>query len=230
MGAVAPRTGDLPRLLPRTGGRSLADHLDRWGSLTVPADLIAEVGRAGLRGRGGAGFPTAVKMAAVRSADGPVRGRPVVVANGTEGEPVSTKDRVLLERNPHLVLDGVVASARALGAGRAVVCLSERNDAALQSMREAVVARRGRDPLAVEVVLTPDRYLTGEETALVNWLNTGRPLPTVTPPRPAERGVGRRPDPGRQRRDVGQRRAHRPVRRVVVATSRAPPRTRGPRC
>jgi len=189
---MASPTGDLPRLLPRTGGSSLVDHLDRWGDLVAPADLVAEVGRAGLRGRGGAGFPTAVKMAAVRQAASGRR-RPVVVANGTEGEPISSKDRVLMERNPHLVLDGVVASARALGADRAVVCVSQGSLGALASMREAVVSRRGSDPLLVEVVLTPDRYLTGEETALVNWLNSGRPLPTLSPPRPAERGVGHRP-------------------------------------
>ena len=91
---------------------SRAHHLDVHGPLPdVGPDLIGEVERAGLRGRGGAGFPTAVKLAAVASGS-----RPVVVVNGTEGEPMSAKDRLLLASAPHLVLDGAVAAAAAVGA------------------------------------------------------------------------------------------------------------------
>ena len=105
------------RLLSAPPDSSLAAHLVHWGPLEHPDDLIAEVGRAGLRGRGGAGFPTARKLNAVRhEANG--RRRAVVVANGAEGEPASAKDGVLLTVNPHLVLDGMVAAARAVGASR----------------------------------------------------------------------------------------------------------------
>src|SRR5439155_6045918 len=86
---------------------SLAQHRTRYRVPPAPrpsprAEIIDVVERAGLRGRGGAGFPTARKLRAVVAG----RGRPVVVANGTEGEPASAKDRLLLARMPHLVLDG----------------------------------------------------------------------------------------------------------------------------
>ena len=109
-GATAGQARRFPRLLPeRFGGgpASLEEHLTRYGRLPSGwggpwrEQLIAEVGRAGLTGRGGAAFPTARKLAAV--AGGP--DMPVVIANGTEGEPASAKDKVLLACAPHLVLD-----------------------------------------------------------------------------------------------------------------------------
>ncbi|HEV2686014.1 MAG TPA: hypothetical protein VGW79_05205, partial [Actinomycetota bacterium] len=80
---------------------------------------IDEVERAGLRGRGGGGFPTAIKMRAVAAA----RSRTIAVANGSEGEPASTKDKLLLSYLPHLVLDGAVAAAGAVGADEVIVCV-----------------------------------------------------------------------------------------------------------
>ena len=183
----------LPRLLPDgpvADRPSLARHLERLGPLPAPGGLVDQVDQAGLRGRGGAGFPTAVKLRAVRSAAG--RRRPVVVANGTESEPLSHKDVTLLGHVPHLVLDGMVAAAVAVGAGRAVLCLKE-GSGATAPVRRALVERSGLDPVDLEVVEVPARYVSGEESALVNHLNTGRALPTVTPPRPAQRGVGGRP-------------------------------------
>ncbi len=116
-------TGTGPRLLhPGPDPVGLAGHTARYGP--VPSGLgrrerealIAEVDRAGLTGRGGAGFPTARKLAAVAA------GRtPVVVVNGTEGEPASVKDRVLMARSPHLVLDGAVLAAEVTGARTAVI-------------------------------------------------------------------------------------------------------------
>jgi NADH:ubiquinone oxidoreductase subunit F (NADH-binding) len=107
---VAP-PGVLPRLLSD----------DDLGPLVVPRDLVDVLRAAGLRGRGGAAFPTADKLDAV------VRqhGRPIVVANVAEGEPASSKDRALARVAPHLLLDGVVAAAAVLGAHRAVVALAE---------------------------------------------------------------------------------------------------------
>ena len=122
-GATTVQAGRFPRLLPeRFGGEpaSLEEHVARYGQLPRGWDgrwreqLIAEVGRAGLTGRGGAGFPTARKLAAVAAG----RDAPVVVANGTEGEPASAKDKVLLACAPHLVLDGAVLAAHMLGPGR----------------------------------------------------------------------------------------------------------------
>ena len=129
----AARAADEPRLLPRPSAARLVDHLARLGPAPrlAPARLlIGEVERAGLRGRGGAGFPTATKMEAVRARGARViQGRtPIVVANGTEGEPLSAKDKTLLVHAPHLVLDGMVAAAHAVGADEAVVCVERSAD------------------------------------------------------------------------------------------------------
>jgi NADH:ubiquinone oxidoreductase subunit F (NADH-binding) len=178
------------RLLAPVADTSYAAHLRYRGPLTLPADLVAEVARAGLRGRGGAGFPTAQKIAAVRAATR--RRRPVVVANGAEGEPLSAKDRLLLQRSPHLVLDGMTAAASAVGAHRAILCV--KSGAARMAAALAVaVEERPAGPVALEVVTVPDGYVAGEESALVHWLNSGRAQPLARPPRPDQRGVGRCP-------------------------------------
>src|SRR4051794_36301367 len=96
----------------------LAAHLRHHGALDVdPRTIVDVVADAGLRGRGGAGFPTAVKLATVRGNGS----RAIVVANGVEGEPVAGKDKVLLGYLPHLVLDGAVAAARAVRASEVIV-------------------------------------------------------------------------------------------------------------
>jgi NADH:ubiquinone oxidoreductase subunit F (NADH-binding) len=181
----------LPRLLQTPAAVTLADHLDRYGPAPARGDaLISEVDRSGLRGRGGAGFPTAVKMATV------ARGhRTVVVANGTEGEPASHKDKTLMTVAPHLVIDGAVLAARAVGARETVICIDRTASRAVDAMQAALRDRReaALDPIDVRIALAPDRYLTGEESALVHWLNGGEAKPTFVPPRPYERGVGGRP-------------------------------------
>jgi NADH:ubiquinone oxidoreductase subunit F (NADH-binding) len=152
---------------------------------TALTDLVR---RSGLRGRGGAGFPTGRKMAAVA---GSAARRPVVVANGCEGEPVSGKDHVLLELAPHLVLDGAAAMATALGADDIVLCV-HRDDVIVPWMRAAMAERRA-DRIMPRVVEVPPRYVASEESALVNFINTGAARPTTKPPRPFERGVNGRP-------------------------------------
>ena len=153
--------------------------------------------RAGLRGRGGAGFPTGTKLEAVRRSASSTRNRrpPIVVANGTEGEPASVKDTILLTLAPHLVLDGVVAAARAVGAEEAVICVDRENRPAVRAVRTALQERDRSRQEAVQVRLAeaPADYVTGEESALVHWLDGGEAKPTKVPPRPFERGVAGRP-------------------------------------
>jgi NADH:ubiquinone oxidoreductase subunit F (NADH-binding) len=183
--------GTLPRLLPDPPAVGLPEHLEHFGSRPDrTAELLEAVRGAGLRGRGGAGFPTAVKMAAVAG-----RRRPVVVANGTEGEPASAKDNTLLSVAPHLVLDGVVLAARAVGARQATVCVERTATVVIESVRRALAERsRARlDPIDITLAETPDRYVAGEESAVVHWLNGGEAKPLFVPPRPFERGVGGRP-------------------------------------
>lgn len=153
--------------------------------------LIDLVDSSGLRGRGGAGFPTARKMRSV--AEG--KRRPVVVANGTEGEPASGKDRVLLAHAPHLVVDGTLWAAAAVGADRVVICVDRANPSAVAGVEFAMAERAAREPSAVDLRLsaTPPRYVAGEETALVHFVNGGPAKPTAAPPRPYQRGVDGRP-------------------------------------
>ncbi|MFD4240934.1 NADH-ubiquinone oxidoreductase-F iron-sulfur binding region domain-containing protein [Streptomyces sp. NPDC058525] len=152
---------------------------------TGPEELLAHLTDAGLRGRGGAGFPAAVKLRSVRDGGG----APVVVANGEEGEPGSAKDRWLLRARPHLVLDGLARAAEITGAVRGFVYLSD--PAAAASVRRALAEHP--PPLPVEVVETEHTYVAGEETAAVRRIDGGPALPTAKPPRPFERGVGGAP-------------------------------------
>jgi NADH:ubiquinone oxidoreductase subunit F (NADH-binding) len=181
----------LPRLIPDPAVTGIEAHLDWYGPAPRRGpDLIREVDGAGLRGRGGAGFPAAVKMAEV------ARGRGgVVVANGTEGEPASAKDKTLMALAPHLVLDGAVAAARAVGADRAIICVDRSAKAAIRAMRGALAERRaaGIAGVALSLALSPDRYVAGEASALVHWLNGGDARPTFSLQHLAERGVGGRP-------------------------------------
>ena len=143
-------------------------------------ELLAEIEASGLTGRGGAAFPTAVKLNAVARASGRV-----VVANGTEGEPASWKDKVLLAESPHLVLDGAVIAARIVGARVAVVAVGRANRAVRKRLAQAVAERQ--DPVDIRVETVPDRFVAGEETALVHRLEGGPAKPT--PRKPYERGI-----------------------------------------
>ena len=196
MSTATTDEASLPRLLAGAGSGQalrLSDHEALHGRLPRRgSELVEAVHRAGLRGRGGAAFATAIKMQAVASG----RRAPVVVVNGAEGEPESGKDRLLLSDLPHLVLDGAVLAAEAVGASEAIVCVKDDRGTALPRVQAAIEERAvagGRDPVSVRLVATPDHYLAGEESALVNFLNGGPLKPTFVPPRPFERGVGRRP-------------------------------------
>lgn len=174
---------------------SLDDHLTRYGlpsrEARRPEVLIETVARSGLRGHGGADFPVATKMRAVARG-----GRPaIVVANGAEGEPLSAKDKVLMAAAPHLVLDGAALAAEAVGATEAIVCVSRDAEHAVACVQRAIEERleRGLDRVRLRGVTVPNRYLAGEESALVHLLNGGAAKPTFVPPRPFERGVRGRP-------------------------------------
>jgi len=162
--------------------------LRRW----PPAEIIQLVESAGLRGHGGASFPVARKLRAVASR----RGRPIVVANGSEGEPASKKDRALLRELPHLVLDGAAVAAHAVGAREAIVVVSSEDERSMRSLGAALhdraAARLHGDPEFELFALAPG-FVAGQETAVVSALNGGPAKPTFAPPLPFERGVRRRP-------------------------------------
>jgi NADH:ubiquinone oxidoreductase subunit F (NADH-binding) len=180
----ARAAGGLPRLLPAgTAPADLRAHLTRHGALRYaggPGRLAAEVAAAGLTGRGGAAFPVARKLAVAAQA----RPAPLVAGNGAEGEPASSKDRSLLWISPHLVLDGLQLAAEAAGSGTALLYVQrdQRLHARLaQAIAERAVA--GIDAARVDLVPAPDRFLAGEESALVSRL-TGKPaVPAYRPVR-----------------------------------------------
>ncbi len=193
--SAAASARGLPRLLRGLSfgvAGDLDGHVEAYGPLPAPRELGARtliklVEHSGLCGRGGAAFPTATKMRAVRAA----RGRPIVVANGCESEPISAKDALLLHELPHLVLDGATLAARAVGADELIIAFEESNSTARRSLEYALAQRR--DPVRVELFVAGERFLSGQETALVSQINGGPPKPTFTPPRPTDRGVRRRP-------------------------------------
>jgi NADH:ubiquinone oxidoreductase subunit F (NADH-binding) len=179
---------------PSGGWTTLEDHratFDRTPPVTRRPDdaLIDTVERAGLHGRGGAGFPTAVKLRAVRES----HRRPVVLVNGSEGEPTSVKDVMLMSRAPHVVLDGALLAGSAVGADEVVVAV--KVGPARRAIGRAVEERHRAEPWTprIRVLDVPDRYVAGEERALVNLANRGRAIPPSGTFRPFERGVWNRP-------------------------------------
>jgi NADH:ubiquinone oxidoreductase subunit F (NADH-binding)/ferredoxin len=143
-----------------------------------------------LRGRGGAAFPFARKLSAVLEAARARKRAPMVVVNGTEGEPGSAKDRMLLIRSPYLVLAGAMAAARAL---RAKLILVGVTDALVaRSVREAAAAEPSL-ARRVRVMEVPDRFVSGESGALINAINGRAPLPSKRGGHASYSGVGRRP-------------------------------------
>ena len=170
---------------------ALADYVAAGGGDALDAarrlegvGIAEEVEAAGLRGRGGAGFPTGVKWRTVAAsvADGPP---PIVVVNGAEGEPGSFKDRTLLRRNPYRVLEGALIAASAVHARHVVVALkrsfrSERRRIAY-AIAEAADAGWLRD-VDVRITIGPSEYLFGEETALLEVIEGRQPFPRTAPP------------------------------------------------
>jgi NADH-quinone oxidoreductase subunit F len=160
------------------GGRAL-----EAARASEPAAVLDAVASAGLRGRGGAGFPTGRKWQTVLEE---AEARPVtVVVNAAEGEPGTLKDRTLLRRNPYQVLEGALIAAHVVGSDHVIIGMKRsagkersRVDAALAELDEAGWTKG----LSVECVAGSDRYLLGEETALLEVLDGRPPFPRVAPP------------------------------------------------
>jgi NADH:ubiquinone oxidoreductase subunit F (NADH-binding) len=194
---IDPQTGRARDL------RSLAAHAAAFGPLPTlplaanghPGALIEAIAEARLCGRGGGWFPTARKMqAVVDSAAGRRQrspgSRPVVIANAMEGEPASGKDAVLLAHVPHLILDGIQAAAATVGATDAYLAV-HRGTPTIDDLDRAIAERRS-DPVRVELITPPARYVASEESALAHWAGDGSATP-VYGDRPFERGMNGRP-------------------------------------
>ena len=180
--------GQVHRVLDVDSIASLTEHLAHGGGNALeaarasePVALVEVLEASGLRGRGGGGFPTGTKWRTVAGLGGPTK----VVVNAAEGEPGTLKDRTLLSRNPYKVLEGALIAAHAVGADEVVIGLkasapavSERVTSALDELRYAGWS----DGTEVSVSAGDDRYLLGEETALLEVIDGRPPFPRLAPP------------------------------------------------
>lgn len=191
--------GDQPRLAVARE-RGAYDGLRKALGLTRH-QIIAEVTASGLRGRGGAGFPTGRKWDFIR----PQPGQPVyLLCNADESEPGTFKDRYLMERDPHLVLEGLCIAAYAIGAHDVFVYLRGEY-ASVGSILAAALAEAGEAgilgatlldspyELRINLQLGAGAYICGEETGLISSLEGKRGYPRVRPPFPAVHGFGQQP-------------------------------------
>ncbi|MEV0150860.1 MULTISPECIES: NADH-ubiquinone oxidoreductase-F iron-sulfur binding region domain-containing protein [unclassified Nonomuraea] len=200
---IPHRAPDVLRLGPArlTAGLDHTRRLDLPAHRTLhgeptPRDvetLIAEVNEVDMRGRGGAAFPFGRKLRAVADAAGSRES--VVLVNGAEGEPASSKDAMLLIRAPHLVLDGAVLAAEALNA-REVIVATARGEVAESSIAAAVAERRAakvagatESHIPIRVVGIEERFISGEGGALVRAVNGLEGIPPGRKKRAATSGV-----------------------------------------
>lgn len=166
-----------------------------------PEEVIEEVRRSGLRGRGGAGFPTGVKWAAVRSAPGTEK---FVICNADEGEPGTFKDRLILEGDPHRLLEAMTIAGYAVGARLGIIYVRGEYALSIRRLERAIAQAReygllGENILEsgfsfdIEVRPGAGAYVCGEETALIESLEGKRGWPRIRPPYPVTYGLWGKP-------------------------------------
>ncbi|MCP4692906.1 MAG: NADH-quinone oxidoreductase subunit F [Desulfobacterales bacterium] len=167
----------------------------------APGDVIREMERSGLRGRGGAGFPTGGKWALAARSD---RRDKIVICNADEGDPGAYMDRTILESNPHQVIEGMAICARAVGADRGLIYVRAEYPLAVRIVGKAIQQAReanllGKDVLGsgfdldIEVFQGSGAFVCGEETALIRSVEGRRGMPRHRPPFPSESGLQGRP-------------------------------------
>jgi NADH:ubiquinone oxidoreductase subunit F (NADH-binding) len=168
--------GSLEEYVAARGG----EGLERTRSLG-PDGVIELLSQSGLRGRGGAGFPTGTKWRSLVSAGG----EHFVVCNAAEGEPATFKDRLLLRRNPYPVIEGILIAAETIGAKRAFVGLKEQFTLETEAVSRAIAEMDTAGMLGsldLRIFPGPDRYLFGEETGLIGVLEGRGPFPREVRP------------------------------------------------
>ncbi|MGI8983775.1 MAG: SLBB domain-containing protein, partial [Acidimicrobiales bacterium] len=183
--------GSVRRVLFKDRIDSLEDYVARRGGEGLasarkvePATLIETLVASGLRGRGGAGFPTGIKWRTMVENRSFQVGTTVVV-NSAEGEPGTFKDRSILRQNPYHVLEGALIAALAVGADRVIFGMKKsftREVARVSQAMEEAAASGWAGDIAMEVFEGPDEYLYGEETALLEAIDGRYPFPRLAPP------------------------------------------------
>ncbi len=175
--------------------------LERALAELSPQEVVEEVKRAKLRGRGGAGFPAGIKWEAVLRAPGPEK---YVVCNADEGEPGTFKDRLILEGDPHKLIEGLVLAGYATGARRGFIYVRGEYTLSIARLERAISQARqygllGDDILGsgfsfqLEVLPGAGAYVCGEETSLLESAEGKRGWPRIRPPFPASRGLWEKP-------------------------------------
>src|SRR5450759_4618483 len=179
---------------------NIDDYLARAGYQALmkcqdlPPDTVVEaIANSGLRGRGGAGFPTGTKWKIARANPDPVK---YVICNGDEGDPGAFMDRLVLESDPHRVLEGLAIAAYAVGATQGYLYIRAEYPLAVRHTRAAIVQATERGllgALRLEVREGAGAFVCGEETALIQSLEGKRGMPKLRPPYPVERGFRGKP-------------------------------------
>ena len=185
---------ELPRLLYGDAGRplTLAQHEQMFPTGQRPGGLFEELEASGLTGRGGAAFPTWRKVKLLREQR---HHHKFVIVNAMEGEPGAHKDQSLLSANPHLVLDGAEYLASMIGAKNIAVAVARDNPSVVNHVTRALHERERRHHRGpkFELHTPPWRYVAGEESALVHWLDDNESLPQYRPQRPSILRIGHSP-------------------------------------
>jgi NADH-quinone oxidoreductase subunit F len=188
---------DLDEYVRHDGFKALRRCLDEF----TPEAIIAEVKSSGLRGRGGAGFPTGLKWSRVHDAQSDVK---YLICNGDEGDPGAFMDRMLLESFPYRVIEGMAIAARAVGAHEGIFYIRAEYPLAVQRIREALQRCEERGLLGDSIMASGFRFhltvkegagafVCGEETALLASLEGKRGMPRLRPPFPADQGLWGKP-------------------------------------
>jgi NADH-quinone oxidoreductase subunit F len=203
-----PRFNQEKRVVLEKCGRidpeDIYDYIAEGGYETLlkvlqmaPHEIINEVQQSGLRGRGGAGFPTGTKWELAKNAKGQTR---VVICNADEGDPGAYMDRTILESNPHQVLEGMIIAAYAVGARGGIIYVRAEYPLAVRMVSKAIQQAEelgllgkgilgGAFDLEIDVFQGSGAFVCGEETALIHSIEGQRGMPHFRPPYPVEKGL-----------------------------------------
>jgi NADH-quinone oxidoreductase subunit F len=191
------KPGDLNEYQSKGGFSALHTCLHK----SNPGEVISIISNSGLRGRGGAGFPTASKWKLVNHAKADIK---YVICNGDEGDPGAFMDRMLLESYPYRIIEGMMIAAYATGASEGIFYIRAEYPLAVKRIREAIALCKQEGLLGTGILNTPfafdisifegaGAFVCGEETALIASIEGKRGLPTMRPPYPAEKGLWGKP-------------------------------------
>jgi len=194
-GIIDPRK--IEEYIARDGYEALARVLTEM----TPDQVIDEMKKSGIRGRGGAGFPSGLKWAIAKKSTGSPK---YVLCNADEGDPGAFMDRSVLEGDPHSVIEGMAIAARAIGANRGIVYVRAEYPLAVERLRLAIeqahdLGLLGNDILGtgfefdLEIRMGAGAFVCGEETALITSIEGNRGEPRPRPPYPADRGLWGKP-------------------------------------